>query len=132
MEFFFADSNVERLPPEETRLLDLRAEPDADGIRIRVALDLTPFQKRPYIELTLTDPAGRETASASIVEPVGWKLELTLHNRKVTSPFPETGTGSKIKVTAAENEPYILSARLSYPDLGEIDRREITVLCKKQ
>ena len=112
MEFFITDPNVERLPPAKTRLLDLRAEPDPDGKRLRVALALTPFQQRPYIELSLTDSTGDEVASASIVEPVGWKLELTLHIRK---------TGS----TAGN---YILTASLSYPDLGEVDRRTLTVI----
>ena len=111
MEFFFTDPNIERLLPSQTRLLDLRAEPDPDGKRLRVALDLTPFQQRPYIELSLTDLTGNEAASASIVEPVGWKLELTLHIRK-TGP------------TAGK---YTLTASLSYPELGEIDRRKIII-----
>jgi hypothetical protein len=132
MEFFFADPNVERLPPADTRLLDLRAEPDPDGARIRVSLDITPFQQRPYIELTLTDSSGRELSSASIVEPVGWKLELTLHIRKVPMPIPETQAESKIEETYSKNMPYILSASLSYPELGQVDQRQITGLIRKQ
>lgn len=111
MDVFFLDPNVERLPPEATRLLDLRAEPYPDGQRIRIGLDLTPFQKRPYLELSLTDPDGLTCSSASIVEPMGWKLELTLHNRSAY-PTPITLT---------------LTAILSYPDLGEIDRRQIPI-----
>jgi hypothetical protein len=111
MEFFLNDPNIERHPPAETRLLDLRAEPDKDGKRLRVALDLTPFQQKPYIELSLTDSNGNEAASASIVEPVGWKLELTLHIRK-------TGT------TAGK---YTLAASLSYTELGEVDRRTLII-----
>ena len=110
MEFFITDPNIERLLPAETRLLDLRAEPDPDGKRLRVGLDLTPFQQRPYIELSLTDSTGDEVASASVVEPVGWNLELTLHIRK---------TGS----TAGT---YTLVAILSYPELGEVDRHSLT------
>ena len=111
MEFFLNDASVERRLPAETRLLDLRAEPDPDGKRMRVALNLTPFQQRPYIELSLTDPDGNAAASASIIEPMGWKLELTLHIRKYGS-------------TAGN---YTLTASLSYPDLGEIDRRTIII-----
>ena len=132
MEFFFADPQVERLPPAETRLLDLRAEPDPSGKRFRVTLELTPFLLRPYLELSLTDSTGHEVSSASIVEPVGWKLELTLHIRKPAFPLPSTGPGSKIELPAENNVEYILTASLSYPDLGEIDRRKITVLCTKQ
>jgi hypothetical protein len=111
MEFFINDPKVVRLPPAETRLRDLRAEPEPDGKRLRVALELTPFQQRPFLELTLTDADGQEVASASIVEPVGWKLELTLHVRKA----------------GATAGSYELSAHLSYPELGEVDRRSLTV-----
>ncbi len=111
MEFFLNGPEVKRVPPQETRLLDLRADPYPDGERLRVTLELTPFEKRPYIELALKDEAGNIAGSASIIEPMGWKLELTLHNRKA---IPSVGK-------------YTLLASLSYPDLGEIDRREITV-----
>jgi hypothetical protein len=127
MEFFFTDPNVEKLPPEKTRFLDLRAEPNPDGKRIRVSLDLTPFQKRPYIELTLTRPDGRVVSSASIVEPTAWKLELTLHIREPISTEPGPGTeASDVKTSSCT-----LSASLSYPDLGEIDQHQITVECKQ-
>jgi len=111
MEFFINDPNIVRYPPAEIHLLDLRAEPDQDGKRLRVALDLTPFQQRPIIEIELTDSTGDKITSASIIEPVGWKLELTLHIRK----------------TGSTDEKYTLAARLSYPDLGEIDTRSLII-----
>jgi hypothetical protein len=110
MEFFLNDPQIERFPPAETRLLDLRAAPYPDGRRLRVAIDLTPFQKRPMLELTLTDSAGAEAGSVAIVEPNSWKLELTLHIRQ---PAP-SGT-------------YALSARLLYAGLDEVDQREISI-----
>ena len=111
MEFFFNDQNIVRYPPAEIHLLDLRTNSDPDGKRLRVALDLTPFQQRPIIDLDLTDSAGNEVASVSIIEPVGWKLELTMHIRK----------------TVSTNGKYTLSASLSYPELGEIDRRTLII-----
>jgi hypothetical protein len=119
MEFFINDPNIERLPPTSTRLLDLRAEASPDGKHLRVALDLTPFQQGPYIELSLTDSAGNEIASASIVEPVGWKLELTLHIRRPAL--------SKIEGSSANTGKYTLATCLSYPDLGEVDHRSLTI-----
>jgi hypothetical protein len=110
MEFFLNDPQLPRVPPEATRILNLHAEPYPDGKRLRVALDLMPFQQKPNIELTLTDSTGEEAASASVVEPMTWKLELTLHIRNVN---PSRGK-------------YTLTACLSYPDLGEVDRREVT------
>ena len=115
MDAFFLDPQITRLPPESTRILDLRAEPYPEGKRVRVSLELTPFQKRPYIELTLYDPDGNEVSSATIVEPVSWKLELTLHLRTHGTWNLEPGT-------------FTLTAALSYPDLSEIDRRETSIV----
>jgi hypothetical protein len=109
MEFFINDPNTQRASPAETRLLEIRAEPDIDGKRVRVTLDLTPFQQKPYIELILADSDGSEVALASIIEPVGWKLTLTMHIRK----------------TGATVGKYTLTANLSYPELGTIDRQTI-------
>jgi hypothetical protein len=110
MEFFINDPNFPRLAPADTRLVGLTATPDPDGRRIRVNLEITPFQQRPEIEIALTDPAGNLITSTIIIEPVSWKLELTLHIRK---PGPT-------------NEKYTLSATLLYPELGEVDRRTLT------
>lgn len=118
MDAFFLDPQVQRLPPEETRILGLRAEPYPEGKRVRVNLELTPFLQRPYIELILSDPEGNEVSSASIVEPVSWTLELTLHLRPSTS-LPA--------VASLREGTYTLAAHLTYPDLGEIDQREATI-----
>ncbi|MBN2388933.1 MAG: hypothetical protein JXB85_18100 [Anaerolineales bacterium] len=107
---FFLDPDIERLPPARTRLLDLRAEPSSDGQRLRLHLELTPFEQRPDLELTLTDPDGSPCGSASIVGPVSWVLELTFHVRK---PVEVPGI-------------YTLTAVLSYVEHGEVDRRAIT------
>ena len=111
MEFFINDPNIVRYPPAEIQLLDLRTNSDPDGKRLRVALDLIPFQQRPIIELDLKDSAGNGVASASIIEPVGWKLALTMHIRK----------------TGPANGKYSLTASLSYPEMGEIDRRTLII-----
>lgn len=104
------DPDVPRLPAPKTRLLDLWAEPSLDGRRLKVGLRLTPFEQRPTVELSLYDSSGDLASSASIVEPMGWKLELTLHVRK--------------------KEPagiYRLNASLLYPELGEVDQRAIEI-----
>jgi hypothetical protein len=111
MEFLFDDPNILRYPPADTRLLDLRAQPDQDGKRLRVILELLPFQQKPDIEISLTDSAGKEIASASIIEPISWKLELTLHSRK----------------TAFATGKYSLAAGLFYPELGEVDHRILII-----
>ena len=98
MDFFFPEDNLQRMTPEETRITSLSAEPYPDGYRLRVNIAVTPFQKRPYIEVTLNDANGDEVASSSIVEPLSWKLELTMHIR------------------GELNNPYTVEAKLFYPD----------------
>jgi hypothetical protein len=98
MDFFFPEDNLQRMTPEETRITSLKAEPYPDGYRLRVNIEITPFQKKPHLEVTLTDADGEEVASSSIVEPLSWKIEFTMHIR------------------GALNNPYMLEAKLFYPD----------------
>ena len=98
MDFFFPEDGLARAVPEETKLNSLTAQPYPDGYRLRVNIEITPFQKRPYIEVVLNDSTGSEVASTSIVEPMSWKLEFTMHIR------------------GELNNPYALNARLYYPD----------------
>jgi len=103
MDFFFPEDNLARAVPEETHITSLNAEPWPDGYRLRVNLEVTPFQKRPYIEITLINADGDEVASTSIVEPLSWKLEFTMHIR------------------GDLRNPYTLNAKLYYPDDGPSD-----------
>ena len=98
MEFFLPEDHLSRVTPEETKITAFSAQPYPDGMRLRVNIKITPFQKRPYIEIVLRDADENEVASASIVEPMAWKLEFTMHIR------------------GELNNPYTLSAKLYYPD----------------
>ncbi|MFN8410857.1 MAG: hypothetical protein U0Z26_00570 [Anaerolineales bacterium] len=98
MDFFFPEDNLTRSVPEETKITSLSAETYPDGRRLRVNVEVTPFQKRPYIEVVLSNANGDEIASTSIVEPLSWKLEFTMHVR-----------GQVIN-------PHSLNAKLYYPD----------------
>jgi hypothetical protein len=96
--FFFPEDGLQRVSPEKTHITRLEPEPYPDGDRVRVQLETTPFTTRPHIEVTLTDGQGVEVASASIVEPMSWRLEFTLHLR------------------GAKNGPFTIAAHLFYPD----------------
>jgi hypothetical protein len=101
MDFFLPQNELDtnsRATPEETKIISLSAQPYPDGYRLRVNIEVTPFQKRPTIEVNLHDSNGDEVASTNIVEPLSWKLEFTMHIR------------------GELNNPYALSARLYYPD----------------
>lgn len=98
MDFFFPEDHLDRATPEETRITSLSAEPYPDGYRLHVYIEMTPFQKRPHLEITLDNGNGDEIASASVVEPMNWKIEFTMHIR-----------GELLN-------PYTLEAKLFYPE----------------
>ena len=104
MEFFFPEDNLERTTPEKTKILSLTAEPYEDGRRVRVNIEMSPFEKRPHMEVRLTDINGEEISTASFVEPMTFKLEFTLHLR-----------------TEPAEGPLDLVARLFYPDGPEAE-----------
>ena len=98
MDFFFPEDNLNRMVPEETNITTLSAEPYPDGYRLHVNIQVTPFQKRPHIEVLLKDADGDEIASTTIIEPLSWKLEFTMHIR------------------GELNNPYTIEAKLYFPD----------------
>jgi len=100
MTFFLPDDITPRTPPAETRVLSLRAQPYPDRDRLRVEMDVSPFETPPHIEVTLLDSSGNELTAVSFIEPMTWKIEFTLHLRGKTDP-----TGH-----------YRLEARLYYPE----------------
>jgi hypothetical protein len=98
MDFFLPEDHLQRATPAETRITLLNVEPYPDGYRLRVNIEMTPFQQRPHLEVSLKDAEGNEVASSSIVEPLSWKIEFTMH------------------VRGELNNPYTLEALLFYPD----------------
>jgi hypothetical protein len=98
MDIFFPEDHLQRMTPEKTRITSLTAEPYPDGYRLRVNIEITPFQKRPHLEVALSDADGSEIASSSIIEPLTWKIEFTMHIR------------------GELRNPYTLEAKLFYPD----------------
>jgi hypothetical protein len=98
MEFFFPEDNLVRATPEETKISSLGADPYPDGRRVHVNIEMTPFQQRPHLEVTLSNANGDEVAAVSVVEPMSWKIEFTMHIR-----------GEQVG-------PYRLEAKLFYPE----------------
>jgi hypothetical protein len=98
MDFFLPEDHLQRTTPEETRITSLSAEPYPDGYRLLVNIEMTPFQQRPHLEVVLNDADHEEVASSTIVEPLTWKIEFTMHIR------------------GELNNPYTLEARLFYPE----------------
>lgn len=81
MDIFFSDPNDIPLPPDEVRIRRFEVSPWPDGRRVRVYLELTPFQKRPSGEISIINAMADELASVSIIETMDPKMEFTLHLR---------------------------------------------------
>lgn len=79
------DPNEVPLPPQQVRIRELTATPWPDGRRIRVYLEVDPFQKRPSAEVQVLDSEERVAAEVSIIETATRKMEFNLHLR-----MPET------------------------------------------
>ena len=88
MDINFHDPNDIPLPPEEVRINELRAEPFPDQRRVRIFIEITPFQQKPNLEIKIRTESGREAASLSIIEAIDYKMEFTVH-LKSDSPSGE-------------------------------------------
>lgn len=81
MDIFFQDPSEVPLPPDEVRIREINANPYSDGQRVRVYLEVDPFQQRPSADLVVLGPQGDTLAEASIIGSMTRKMEVTLHMR---------------------------------------------------
>jgi hypothetical protein len=106
VEIEFLDPAEAPLPPDQMSFRSIEVEPQPDGLRLKVALEIAPFQVRPSIDLTVTDAQGVQLASSSIIEATETRMTVTLHLRDSSSD------GARV-----------LRATLWYPDRAPIDER---------
>ena len=58
MDIFFRDPSEIPLPPDEVRIRVLHADPYPDGQRVRIHLEVDPFQRRPNADVRITNAPG--------------------------------------------------------------------------
>jgi len=122
MNIFLQDPDEVRLPPEEVRLLEVKVTPQPDGRRVKIYLELTPFSKRPNIDVTITSPKGKAAAHSSILETMLRKLEFILHLRE-----PEPGGKYAIECLVYYQklpEPVDTSQEVSLPEPMVVDHQK--------
>lgn len=90
------------VPPRDVRITGIKVQPLADFRRARVNLVLTPFEKPPNLNVSISSN-GRVLASSVIIETASPLLTFTMH---ITGGEPG---GS-----------YLLRATVSYEDLGDV------------
>lgn len=125
MDINFTDLSEVPLPPNEVRLLDFRVEPYPDGKRVRVYLELTPFQKRPSGELFITDLLGNQVATANIIETIDPKMELTMHLR---IPNPQGEFTARVLIFYTDNLEDITEDDqiVAAPEREVVDEKEVS------
>jgi len=96
------------VPPDQVRVRRVELKPLADGRRLHVAIELTPFIDRPSLEVAVEDAAGVRVAETSIIETIDHQLAFTLHLRQP----PEPGL-------------YALQIEVGYEVDEPVDRREV-------
>jgi hypothetical protein len=85
---FFDEKDVPQ-PRDRVKIERLEVTPYPDGWRVKLNIEVTPFQERPNLEVRLKTAAGQEIAELSIIETMHKNMEFTLHIRGVPSPFGE-------------------------------------------
>lgn len=90
---FFEDGAAPQ-PPDKVSIEHLVAKSYPDGWRVEVEVHLTPFQKRPSLEIGLfrqldaqADEQERLVGQLSIIETMHPKMSFTIHIRGVDTPY---------------------------------------------
>lgn len=123
MDIFFTEPGDAPVPPDEMRIRELKAEPYPDGHRIKVYLEVTPFQHRPVGELVIWNDEEQAVAFSNIVEPLENKIEITMHLRS-----QETAGNyrlqAKLMYREAIQPPEEEDEEAELPPLIEVDQAE--------
>lgn len=82
MDIHFGEPEEIPLPKEDVRVRSVEARPYADGRRVELQVELTPFLDRPNVDVDVLDTEGREVATLSIIEPMHHRFGVTLHLRE--------------------------------------------------
>jgi hypothetical protein len=94
------------VPPEEVRIKAVELQPYRDGRRVRLMLELTPFQTPPDIAVIVEDGRDQEVSSLSVIAANEATMTLTVHLRDPDAEWP-------LKFNFV----------VSYEEQGEVDRR---------
>lgn len=124
MDIFFQDPSEIPLPPDELRIREVRVDPWPDGQRVRVYLEVDPFQRRPNADLKITDAEGEETAQATIIETMTRKMEITMHLRGSRPPSGEHTLSVALYYAAPEAEEGAAEATAEQAT-NVVDRTEV-------
>lgn len=82
MDIFFSETGDPPVPPSEVRFKELVGQVWPDGRRVQVIIELTPFLKKPNLQLRIANSDGEVVASLEVVEAIDFKMDFTMHLRE--------------------------------------------------
>jgi hypothetical protein len=89
MNIDFSESGAVPQPRDKVRIERLEARPYPDGWRVKITIDVTPFQERPSLEIRVRRGENHHIAELSVIETMHRHMEFTVHIRGVSSPAGE-------------------------------------------
>ena len=66
---------------QDVRFTQVVVKPYPDGRRVKLGFELTPFEERPSVEMSVTNLDGREVAALTLIEAMDTHFEFTVHLR---------------------------------------------------
>ena len=126
MDIFFQDPNIVRVPPEEVRLLDVKITPQPKVGRVKIFIELTPFMKRPNVNVSITNKAGKEIAQTSILETMlpNWNSPCTLRDAEQGAEYSVDTWVYYQRMP----EPSEIAVEIPLPDPMIVDRSRMTFM----
>lgn len=76
-------------PRANVKIERLDVTPHPDGWRVKLNIEVTPFQERPSLEIRVSTAAGRLVSELTVIETMHARMEFTVHLRGLQSPIGE-------------------------------------------
>ncbi len=83
---FFDNGNQTPQPREDVRIESVNVTPYPEGLRVHVAVQVTPFRERPNLMLVIHDDDDLVVSELNIIETMHAHMEFTMHLRGVEDP----------------------------------------------
>jgi len=103
MDIFFSDPDEIPLPPGEIRFRDIQVNPIDDSNKIKIYIEIDPFQKKPNIDLVVFNNRREIATSVNIIESIQRKIEIIAHLKRNTADV-EFNLEAKLYYSEIEDE----------------------------
>ena len=92
----FNDANLVPQPKHKVKIEEFRASPYPDRFRVKVTINLTPFQERPNLVITARHSDGREVSDLDVIATMHYDNEFTMHIRGLDDPTGEYSLSAEL------------------------------------